>query len=184
MKPSKSLDGKVACTQCDQRIDKSRFKAHATTVHMSSRPFNCNLCPHNEKDKGSLTKHQKSEHGIELSQESFTYTGSEAKIKEIVEQCFGETKEVDWARKRCQPCDKLINKSRLWDHVAYNHLKKTLYACKLCEYKSSYMSAGQVNQHVKKTHKKNPGPDTIDSSQAKQYSPIIKAMISQVFTDA
>ena len=41
--------------------------------------------------------------------------------------------------------------------------------------------AAAINRHVHSAHKRRPGPDTIDSSQAEHFAPIIKNMIAELF---
>ena len=127
VKPEIAADGKVACMLCGLRVSKDNFKVHAKGAHAKSKPYICNLCPFKERTKVILSKHQKNEHNVAMSDDSITFTGSKDNLDEIVQTCFGSVENIDYARSRCVPCDKIINNKHVKLHISMYHLKKPLH---------------------------------------------------------
>ena len=47
--------------------------------------------------KGELARHQKREHDVRTNAESYSYSGSEDEVQELLLRCFGEVEKVRWS---------------------------------------------------------------------------------------
>ncbi|KAL0858279.1 hypothetical protein ABMA27_012182 [Loxostege sticticalis] len=154
--PKPTLEAKPTCAECGKVFSsKKTYRYHLNVLHKGQNRYPCPRCGKVYQWKSNLGRHMRT-HKARDSGELYCETcdkrfASVATYRQHLRVSRRHVSESEFSF-MCNECGKkFVNKTRLRDHVDWEHLNKIKFRCQLCDKNAAKLKYHIVAMHTSET---------------------------------